>query len=463
MTIRLSIDEISDRVLRLAGGPVPKRPVDSFTVVFNDTTKGLTVSFRLADPTNIDSIILKRNFTQDVGSAVVVNTWAASTLKVGTTISYDDADRTIKENPSVFYWLECHPATDEFAETVIGPNSADLSFDQTAPNAIAEFDASKSAGAGGIVTIWVSFLPPRNDMRFGSCKIAIAGYNGIAATVEIAQHATSPFSFTLEQTGETVTLSAISVSQDGVESTAVAPTKVLTLNAAATVPAKIMGATATEIPSGLQIMFPAALESGITQYQIYRGRRGGGFGAAASIGTVTPTGASAYVFLDGSGLGGQFEWYVFAVNATGNGAGSDQILPDPASLTSADQTVNSPANQTNFAKVDSVDAGTDATIRIYDPSGGVGTAWTYKAGYGTLIIPAGSIPHKSYTTAYFIVWDTLGQQYLSFIDAPSTLPDNYIFAGKVTTVAAGGTGGSSGGGGTGGGSGGSGGNRFDLP
>ncbi len=445
MTLALSINEISDRVLRLSGGPVSDQAIDLFAVKFNETTKGLTVSFRLADAANVATIVLKRNLSQDIGSAVVVNTWDSATFDAGTVISYDDSDRSIKENPSVFYWLECHPATPDFASTTIGPNSADLSFDQTAPNAIAEFDASKSVGAGGFVTISISFKPPVNDTRFGSCKIAIAGYNGIAATVEIAQHDTSPFSFVLEQTGETVTLSAISVSQDGVESTAAAPTKVLTLNGPATVPARIEGPSATELPTGVQISFPAGLEADITQYQIYRGSRGLGFTAASSIGTVAPTGSSAYVFLDSGGLGGIYEWYVFAVNATGNGTASGQILPDPASLTSADQPINAPTNNTNFASVDSVDAGSDTTIRIYGV-GGPGSSWTRPAGFGTMTFPPGTIPHKAYSTVYNVVYDTIGQQYLAFTDAPSALPDNYAFAGQTKTVDPGGGGGSSGGG-----------------
>jgi hypothetical protein len=453
------IQDLSNRIDRIIDRrPLTLRPINAFQVVFNATTLGITISFTLVRQQGISTIILKRNFSQDIGSAVAVNTWDARALGSGQSVSYEDNDQAIKGQTNVFYWLECQPFIDDFDPVVVGPQTTALTPDLGAPNAIADFDASHEAVSGGTVQVCISFKPPVGDQRFASCKIAIAGYNGVAATVEIAQSAISPFKFALEQTGEVVTLSAISVSQNGVESTSAAPTKVLTLGAAATVPAKLIGASATEIPTGIQIIFPAGAESNITTYQIYRGPRGQGFAAATSVGTVAPTGASAYVFLDTGGLGGIFEWYVFAVNATGNGAVSAQILPDPASLTSADQPVNSPSNNTNFATVDSFDAGTDATIRIYG-TGGVGSSWTRPAGFGTQTFSGGSIPHKSYATIYYVVWDLVGLQYIAETSAPATLPDNFVWVGKVTTVNAGGSGGSSGGGGTSGGPGGFGGNR----
>ena len=448
------LQDISDRLDRFIDRrPLTDHPISAFQVAFNATTLGITVTFKLVRQAGISTIVLKRNFSKDIGAAVAINTWDARALGNGQKVSYEDNDQAIKGQATVFYWLECQPFIDDFSPVVVGPQTTALSPDLGAPNAIADFDASHEAVAGGVVQVGISFKPPVGDARFGSCKIAIAGYNGIAATVEIAQSATSPFKFALLQTGETVTLSAIAVSQNGIESTATAPTKVLTLGATATVPAKLIGATAVELPTGTQIIFPAGVESNITQYQVYRGRRSGGFAAASSIGTVTPTGASAYVFLDTGGLGGAFEWYVFAVNAIGNGAASAQILPDPASLTSADQPPNAPFNNTNFATVDSIDAGADATIRIYG-TGGVGSSWTRTTGYGNETYAAGTILHKSYTTKYWIVWDVANQAYVALTSAPASLPDNFVFAGVVTTVAAGGGGGTSGGGGGTGGTGG---------
>lgn len=113
-------------------------------------------------------------------------------------------------------------------------------------------------------------------------------------------------------------------------------------------------------------------------------------------------------------------------------------------------------NTTNFATVDSVDIGGGAgtTVRIYG-TGGVGSSWTRKTGYGaTLTFAGGQITPLLYTTQYRVYWDSVGLQYVAFTTVPPTLPDQYVWAGLVTTVASGGGGGTGGGGGSGGGSGG---------
>lgn len=115
---------------------------------------------------------------------------------------------------------------------------------------------------------------------------------------------------------------------------------------------------------------------------------------------------------------------------------------------------NDPSNTTNGATVDSIDAGTSATARIYG-TGGVGSSWTRNTGYGaTPMFPPGIVAGLAYSTAYYVMWTGPtpgypGASYQAFTSLPSALHDNYVFAGKVTTVAAGGGGGSSGGGGGG--------------
>lgn len=116
--------------------------------------------------------------------------------------------------------------------------------------------------------------------------------------------------------------------------------------------------------------------------------------------------------------------------------------------TSNDILANAPSNSVNNATVDSTDAGNGtATVRIYGP-GGVGTSWTQSYGQGTRTFPSGSITGLAYSTAYYVVFDTAGQAYLASKSLDQTVSDNYVFAGKVTTVASGGTGGTSGGGGS---------------
>ena len=118
---------------------------------------------------------------------------------------------------------------------------------------------------------------------------------------------------------------------------------------------------------------------------------------------------------------------------------------------STDIQPNLPVNYTNNATVDSIDAGSSATIRIYG-AGGVGSSWTRYTGQGTQTFPAGTITGLAYTTTYYVVWT--GSAYLASTSLPNSVSDVYIFAGKPTTVASGGGGGSPGGGGGGAGNGG---------
>lgn len=139
------------------------------------------------------------------------------------------------------------------------------------------------------------------------------------------------------------------------------------------------------------------------------------------------------------------------------------IAVDSGVLRSPNFARNGILNATNFATVDSVDAGTSATARIYG-NGGVGTTWNEVlsdlTGFGTQNVPfpAGQVAGLAYATLYYVMWN--GTSYVALTSLPATLPDKYVFVGQVTTVAAGGGGGTSGGGGGTGGGGGGGGHRF---
>lgn len=435
---------VLDRII-IRGFPDP-HPIGSFQVVFNAATNGTTVSFIVTSNRAIYVIRLKRNFTADYGSATILNTWSGQQIDDGQTISFDDNDPAIANNPNVNYWIDCVPQLDATETVTVGPQALSINLDQIPPDPIIAFDASHGAVSGGVVSIGIVFTPPA-QARFGSCLIRVSGYNGVAAAVDIAQNPTSPFSFNLEQTGETVTLTAVAVSLTGIRTAGTNPTKNLILGATKTVPPKILGAIANELTTGVQIAFPASPDSSVTQYSVYRGPRGQGFAAATSIGTVTPTGAAGYNFLDSNGLTGIFEWFVFATNSAGNSTQTDRIIPPQSSLTSADIPVNAPSNATNQAQVDSTDLGAHAgvLIRIYG-TGGVGSTWTSPRGFGTMTFPYGTISPKSYATKYFVVYDTTNLQYLAFTSQLSVLPDSYAWAGSLTTVNDGGGGGSPGGG-----------------
>ncbi|HEV7523010.1 MAG TPA: hypothetical protein VGP89_18050 [Candidatus Angelobacter sp.] len=108
---------------------------------------------------------------------------------------------------------------------------------------------------------------------------------------------------------------------------------------------------------------------------------------------------------------------------------------------------------TNNATADSVDAGANATIRVYG-SGGVGSSYTRFDGQGNQITTAGaSILGAAYSTQYAIVLNQL-LVHLAFPTVTQylqTIADAFFYIATVGTVAAGGAGGLPGGGGTGGG------------
>ena len=89
-------------------------------------------------------------------------------------------------------------------------------------------------------------------------------------------------------------------------------------------------------------------------------------------------------------------------------------------------------NQSNYATVDSVAAGSTATVRVYG-SGGVGTAWTSILGNGSKVIAAGTIMNVAYATSGFVVWD--GQKYQLKPQLAQTFPDTWVPVGKVSVIA----------------------------
>jgi hypothetical protein len=155
-------------------------------------------------------------------------------------------------------------------------------------------------------------------------------------------------------------------------------------------------------------------------------------------GTFSTTG---FFYLDGGAA--PVSWDVADVDAID----TDQALMIGSG--EANYGVNS--NYTNDATVDSVDLGSNDTIRIYGP-GGIGSSWHFYRGGTSLTMAAGSISSRAYNTTYWVYWD--GSSFQSSTSAFSSLPDGYIFVGKITTVLSGGGGGTpGGGGGTGGGGG----------
>jgi hypothetical protein len=101
-------------------------------------------------------------------------------------------------------------------------------------------------------------------------------------------------------------------------------------------------------------------------------------------------------------------------------------------MSSAATANNLALNQSNYATVDSVAAGSAATVRVYGP-GGAGTAWTSILGANSTVIPAGSIMNVPYSSNGFVVWD--GEKYQLKPQLAQTFPDTWVPVGKVSVIA----------------------------
>lgn len=393
--------------------------ISGFQAATNPITQGIDITFTLADLTGISGLSLFRNNVLDAATAVCIQSWNPT---LGA-YDYSDTALSLQAQATAYYWLELLPQGTSGNSVVIGPQSILLNPQLAPPIPSTSISASSSAAANGVVTITVNVTGVA-----ASQKIYVSGYKGNASFVAVAQNATSPIQFTLDATGETITLEAIGVSAGGAEA-ATGPTTTLILNGSLTVPAAPQGVIVNQIATGNQITFPASKDAGPT-YQIYRAQAGQTFLGATLLATVTGT-AGTIEYLDTGGLAGNWEYFIVAMNSAGS---SQPSLPaTPAVLfSSAAIPPNVPVNTTNTATVDSVDGGSSVVVRIYGP-GGVGTSYSRLTGYGSLSRPNGTITGLAYTTSYAILWT--GSTYIAVTVYPNTLPDGYEFVGSITTTA----------------------------
>jgi D-arabinose 1-dehydrogenase-like Zn-dependent alcohol dehydrogenase len=137
-----------------------------------------------------------------------------------------------------------------------------------------------------------------------------------------------------------------------------------------------------------------------------------------------------------------------AVSVSGKSANITGIL---ASVNAAPNLVK---NSTNDGTADSIDAGADATVRVYGP-GGVGSSWTrYRNAASVATHAAVTFTGKAYSTRFYLGYDVLLNNWTISTALKDVTGDSMITF-SVKTVASGGAGGIAGGGGTGaGGSGG---------
>lgn len=395
--------------------------------VVTSKSGGTDIAFTLADMTGIASISLVRAEVMDIAQAIVLQTWSASE----SAFAWSDTDALLQQMGQAFYWLKLEPVnTINGTEAIVGPQFILLNPSLLPPLPCNDISASHAAAVNGAVLITVNV---DGILSGNSVKIYVSGYQANASFVAFAQHSTAPLQFTLEATGETITLKAIQVTSGGAEA-ASGPTCTLTLNSTATAPSKVEGVRVDQLSTGNQVSWPSSLEAGVTSYQLWRGDRGTSFGSASLLATIAATSVGTVLYLDGAGLAGDFQYFVIAVSSSGNSPASNPA--NPIFLYSSSQLPsNVPVNNLSAGFMDSIDAGSNVTVRIYG-GGGVGTAWTRTAGYGTATRPAGSILGLAYATQYYILYSA--GTYLALTTYSDTLPDNYEWVGVIFTCSVGG-------------------------
>lgn len=404
---------------------ISANPLSQFTATANATTKGVDVVFQVLDDTGVQSISLLRATVLDTAQATVLQTWAAQTGK----FTWSDTDAALQQSGQAYYWVRLAAKNVNGSPVTVGPQKIQLNASLVAPSAATAISASHAAAANGnvLITCNVAGIPAGD-----SVKITVKNYQGNSAEVAFVQSSAAPLQFSLQATGETVTLKALVVSAGGVAA-ASGPTCTLTLSGSATVPATPMGVTVTQISTGNQVTWPASIEAGVTQYKVYRGQRLDAFISATLLATVTATGTGIVNYLDTGGLSSDYQYFIETVSGAGTSAPSAAAYP-AIMYSSALIPVNAPTNTTNTATVDSIDGGGSALARIYGP-GGVGTSYQRLTGYGSLTRPNGSISGLAYKTKYVVLYDTVGKSYSAVTTYPATLPDTYEYVGALTTTA----------------------------
>lgn len=409
--------------------PIGENAITQFLVVANPTG-GVNVSFGLTNTTGIGSLVLVRAGSNDIKQATVLQSWTSSVSN----FEWSDTGATLNALGQAYYWIKLEPANVTGSEIIVGPQFILLNPSLVAPPAATDISASHAAAANGAVLVTCNVAGVNQGEGI---QITVTGYLGNPSPVAIATAANSPLQFSVEATGETVTLTALALSSGGTPASS-GPTTTLTLNASATAPAKVEGVTVAQISTGNQITWPASLEVGITGYQVWRGQRGTAFLGASLLATVAATGVGTVEYLDTAGLTGDFQYFIIAVSSSGNSSPSNPANP-AVLFSSVPIPTNVPTNTTNTATVDSIDAGSSALIRIYGP-GGVGTSYTRITGFGTVTRPNGTISGTAYSTKYYVMYT--GSAYVAETTFPAILPDGWEWVGQLTTTAAGGTSGS---------------------
>lgn len=129
-----TIDQLNSTLQRTARvGRMTPVPIGNLSAQANVRTRGATVSFLVNSLEGVDSFVLLRNFSQDIGTAQIIAIWPRATLlstpqAFPVRVNYADADQSIGGRIA-YYWVKAIPASNKTQVNVFvsGPQKFDAS------------------------------------------------------------------------------------------------------------------------------------------------------------------------------------------------------------------------------------------------------------------------------------------------------------------------------------------------
>lgn len=311
--------------------PQTTNPLAVFQAKYQGGSNGVQVNIVVGVALNALSIRLQRGFSLDPTTATVVQTWNGP-FSSQDGLEYTDIAPAVLASTRTLYWATIiYEQSPTVNSQQFGPQTAFVNAQTGGSEQIPAFGFSITPGT--VLSVAVSFELP-NSSDFGSAQVFVTNYNKIAAPQLIAQGSSSPFSFTMQPTGENVTFQLDAVTNSG-QLVPSGPTLQANLVSTLTKPAPIFNGTAISNTVGNQITFPGPAETGVLQLKVYRQNAGGMFAGSTLIATIAPSPEKSYTATDQIASPQNFIYFVTATNSAGESLPSPAIIPGQANSNSS--------------------------------------------------------------------------------------------------------------------------------
>ena len=307
------------------------------------------------------------------------------------------------------------PATQQAsAGTTVAPTAAAGTPKQVTNLVVTEVPTKLNGQMVAVVT--ATWLPASGDSLYSFAQIWVTGYHSVTGAQLVAS-GSSPLTFSMDATNETVTFYAVACSASGLKtSTSGAPTASCVLSpTTGTPPAPTVTVPLAAVPTGYQFTF--AFDTGILGniiqcYNVYRNTSNTVVGATLIRTVPQPqTNTGSYVFQDNVGVLTAQTYYYFVSCVDVNGAESAATAAQSGAVSTATTINNVPDGTTKFGEtagsityrpltnmLTATDAGSSATINV--------TSFTMRTvEKGDVVVNTGSITALSYATLYYVYYD----------------------------------------------------------